>query len=374
MRRLLGTIISLFLFQLQLWAQDLAQEVTLSYREVPLKHVLQEVSEQYTINFSYGGHLLALQKTISVEVADVPLGQFLSLILNKARLTYKVMGGNVVLRKQVEKIEYKPADTSGLAVLHQRELRPGSERSKLKQQEDLPQIQRTIPGSLLHEYVSEWAIPQRVAMQEKPIPVKKKPSRWMIAPVFSLDVAQPDLKSNYSTDQRIEADLGYSAGSAVYWKTSERLMLEMMFIFRNKSLNLWYGIETVDDPMGLPVKTEVLLSYLEVPLSMQFRLYGYKRLTLQGVSSLFGSYLLEERERTWLDDGRMFPTTAMLIPALSSFKWGVQGGFRFHYALNDKVSFMLTPVYQYTINNTLRGVQQLRMQEFILRGGILFRL
>jgi hypothetical protein len=374
MKRLLATLTCLLFFQLNLWSQNLEQRVTLHYREVLLEEVLQELSEQYSINISYGGYPRALEKRISIGVADMPLDKFLSLILNKAGLTYKVIGGNVVLRQLEQNEGSIPADTPQTIKAPDQSLPPVSVRSKLKQQEALPQIHPIIPASLVQEQVPEWAMPQGVVMQEKIIPDRKKPSTLMIAPVFSLDVAHPELKSRYNTDQRIAADLGYSAGVAGYWKVSDKLSLEIMFLLRKKNLTLWYGIETVEDPMGLPVKTEALLSYLQVPLSMHFRLCGYKRLSLQGVSSLFGSYLLEGREKTWLDDGRMFPTTAMLISSLSPFIWGLQGGLLFSYALNDKVSFMMTPLYQYTINGLARGVQQLRMQELIFRSSILFSL
>lgn len=158
MKKYCITAAVLLFFQLHLHAQDLGQKISLQFRDVPLEALLQQVSKRYFISFSYGNHPLAMEKRISVAVAEMPLGEFLRLVLDSAGLTYKVMGGYVVLGKQEDKkaapVEYR--QLQGEKVPAQL---PATDRENLLMQDSLPRV-NTIPAAALGPMpVPEWQLP-----------------------------------------------------------------------------------------------------------------------------------------------------------------------------------------------------------------------
>lgn len=187
-------------------------------------------------------------------------------------------------------------------------------------------------------------------------------------------MAQLSFHSDYGANQELIAGLHYSAGLAGSWELSEKLLLEVLLLYRRKGFTVRYGFNTGADPLGIPEKTVVELAYAEVPLGVQFRLMRYKRMILSGATGLFGSYLLQYREITWLDDGRLFNTTPMYVHTLSTFLWGLRGGLSAAYAPNQKLLFFITPAYQYTVNDPKSGTQQIRLQEYTFRTGLRFSL
>jgi hypothetical protein len=373
MNKLYSLLLVVLLIQHHLNAQDLDRRVSMRFTEVPLQEMLREVGERYGISFSYGGHLQALDQQVSVTVTDMPMGQFLLLVLEPAGLTYKVLGGNVVLRVQEQKQDTlvsiaRPAVIEGRQaqqqLLHKEEILLAVVPPRLERMEA---IWMKLP-------LPEWGIPQGVSLEKIPPAVKQKPSAFSLGPVFSLDVARLDLKGSYAVNQQLIPDLGLSLGGAGFWKLSDRLFVEMYLLYSRKGFTVAYLMDAMEEPLGIPERSEIELSYVEVPLGVDFSLIRHKRLRLYGLSGLFGSYLLTKGEKTWLDDGRMFPTTTMHIPALSTFLWGVQGGVNLQYLLKDKLLFFITPVYQYTINSFKKGTQHIRLQEFKVRTGLKFSL
>lgn len=365
MKKIIAIIGIPLLFQFPLYAQDLEKHVSLEFRATPLEVVLQELSQDYRIRFSYGGHPQALDHRISIKVKDMPLGQLLGLILKGAGLSYKVIGGNVVLRALEHKESVNPEEEH----LTLEEKAPDARKP-----ESLPQAASIAPAAPVVPEMRELQI-GKVMIRKKVIPVvDKQPSALMLSPVFSMEIARMDQQSVYPSNQQLTAGLAYSLGGAGVWELSDKLFLEMQLLYRKKAFTIHYGLETLGDPIGMPVETEVEIAYAEVPLDLNFSLLRHKLLTVYGVGGLFGSYLVKKQELTQLDDGRRFNTTAMHTQTLSEFLWGVRGGVSLSYSRANKVFIFLTPAYQYTAKPMKEGTQQILLREYMLRSGVRFRL
>ncbi|WP_224995211.1 STN domain-containing protein [Cesiribacter sp. SM1] len=363
-------VIGCLFFQLHLCAQDLEQKVSIEADAVVLEVLLQEVGERYNLSFSYGGHLPGLEQKLSIRAEKMPLNQFLSLLLAKVALTYKVIGGYVVLRKLEPQTQVVLPEQAGRGAGRL----PRSYRDQSVQQDTVQRMVRIAPTVGFQVYVPEWSMPTRIILEEAQPPVRHRQASIRIGPVFSKDFMQLDLQSSYADKQQVDAGLSYSIGSVCWWNIREHLALEWLFLYRQKVFTLRYGLETGVDPLGLPLMTEAVLAYLDIPINIHVRLYQFKQIAVGGIVGLYGSHLLEKGERTWMDDGRMFPATGMLVSTLSRFLWGMQAGIGFHYDLNSRVSFYLSPVYQHNLNKFKKGTQQIRLQEFVFRTGFRFSL
>lgn len=376
MKKLLVTIILPLFFQFTLYGQDLDHKVDLEFNEVPLEQVLQELSEEYKIRFSYGGHPAALLQRISIQAQDVALGQVLNRILKEAGLTYKVIGGNIVLRalEQKDHVPDKTSDDKQEEVEVPAALKTDGLPQDGLPLENLPRLDRVAPPAPSDPDPPVWEI-RKVRLRTARLPTEKEqPSALMVAPVFSLGIARMNLQSAYASNQQLASGLSYSLGGAGVWELSNKLIFEIQFLYRRKGFTVHYGLQTLGDPIGIPVETEVEMAYFEVPLELNLSLVRQKPFILYGVGGLFGSYLMEKKEMTLMDDGRLFNTTAMHTQSLAEFLWGMHGGVSLSYSHDNKIFIFISPAYQYTVNPMKGGTQQILLKEYILRSGVRFRL
>ncbi|EMR00648.1 secretin and TonB N-terminal domain-containing protein [Cesiribacter andamanensis] len=371
MKRAVSLYAALLISLTPLSAQDLRQRVSLRFSAQPLEAVLQQISERYQVRFSYGDHPSALQTRISLEVKEEPLQRVLHLLLKQAGLTYKVIGGTVVLREQIGEVPPSPA--SPQASPPQSTVAESASRYPIP--EILPGLQKRVadfrpaqPGMVLR-------LPEPVKLDHtlEPLPAKPR-SAYTLAPVFSLDLAQYSLESEYPLNQELHPRLGLSAGLAGYRKLGPSLEGEVLLLYRTRGYTLRYLHNRADVPLGIPVKTEVGLAYLELPLGLQMGLWQHGLLQVQGTLGVSGSYLLDSREWTLLDDGRMFDTGSMQLQSLSPFLWALRGGAKLSYTMSRRVLLFAGPTYQYTGSKLKRGTQQIRLMELSIRSGIQFRL
>jgi hypothetical protein len=305
--------------------------------------ILHKLSEQYKINFSYGHHQAALDKKLSIGVEEISLHQLLSALLGEAGLTFKVVGKYVVLRK-VQGQYLNRADTSNFVVMKGSR---GPEPEKDSLPKHAPEIIETRkPDTLakVNRYGPAAVVPSVRSFKIRPVPVaehashilRESASPFTTGPVFSFDLMNLKLKSAYGANQELSSDLNFSVGWIGRWEVYDWLIAETQLLYRVKGFTVLYLLEKGEEPLGIPKKTEVNLIYAEVPLGAQVRLLQYKRIALNGALGFFCSYLLGQQEKMWLDDGRLFNTTAMYNHSLSTFLWGGRTAFCFTYSQNDK--------------------------------------
>lgn len=94
-------------------AQSLQQRVTVRYTNAKLGNVLQDISDNYAINFTYSSHFIPVDQSITVNAVNEPLSSALDAIFAPTGVVYANIGGQVVL-----KMGNKPKDTGRLSQLN----------------------------------------------------------------------------------------------------------------------------------------------------------------------------------------------------------------------------------------------------------------
>ncbi len=79
-------------------AQSLQKRVTLQYSNKKLGMVLDDISTNYDVNFSYSSHFVPVNQKVSVSVKDEPLSTALDDIVKQTGLIYAQIGSQIVLK------------------------------------------------------------------------------------------------------------------------------------------------------------------------------------------------------------------------------------------------------------------------------------
>ncbi|MCK7555654.1 TonB-dependent receptor plug domain-containing protein [Chitinophaga sedimenti] len=85
---------------LQVNATGFSQVVTLSGKNIPLKQLFSVVKKQTGYQFFANRDDLANANTVSVDVANMPLGEFVTLVLKDQPLNYLIKGNTIVLSRK----------------------------------------------------------------------------------------------------------------------------------------------------------------------------------------------------------------------------------------------------------------------------------
>lgn len=88
----------------------LNQKVNLRYQEVSIVEVLQAIQQEYDVRFSYLNNEMPEDIKVSIDMQDQPLYLALDKILEQTTLSYQVISGQIILKKDVQKAkkEAKP--------------------------------------------------------------------------------------------------------------------------------------------------------------------------------------------------------------------------------------------------------------------------
>lgn len=81
-----------------LQAQTLQKRVTLQYSSKKLEAVLDDISNNYDVNFSYSSHFIPINQKVNVNVKDEPLSAALDDISEQTGLVYAQIGSQIVLK------------------------------------------------------------------------------------------------------------------------------------------------------------------------------------------------------------------------------------------------------------------------------------
>jgi hypothetical protein len=93
-------------------AQVLAKRVSFSYNRIPLKQVLNDISNDHAVFFAYSAEYIPLQQPVTVSVNSLPLSDALDKLFEPLPVAYRYIGGQVVLKpvqkEPVPRITQKP--------------------------------------------------------------------------------------------------------------------------------------------------------------------------------------------------------------------------------------------------------------------------
>ncbi|MCB0651436.1 MAG: hypothetical protein KDC85_09200 [Saprospiraceae bacterium] len=86
-------------------AQDMDQLVTLACDNQPLGNVLNDISTNYQVKFTYSRDFIPMDHPVTVAVQKYPLHNVLDLIFAPTPIVYKNIGGNIALRVDETKLQ-----------------------------------------------------------------------------------------------------------------------------------------------------------------------------------------------------------------------------------------------------------------------------
>lgn len=102
-------ILFLLMFPAILQGQDFTnRSIALQVRDMPLKDVLDQISEYSGVYFTYAGNLPALEKKISLNIDKVPLNKLLNDLFFGEDVVFSFYSNQVILKKKPEPVKSFP--------------------------------------------------------------------------------------------------------------------------------------------------------------------------------------------------------------------------------------------------------------------------
>ena len=90
----------------------LQQPVTVNYQDVTLPYILRDLRDQYQIKFAYSNNEISEDQTFSIQANRQPLRNVLDELLQETGLSYRVVNGQVVLKRKTDAFVPSPSDAT----------------------------------------------------------------------------------------------------------------------------------------------------------------------------------------------------------------------------------------------------------------------
>lgn len=106
MKKLTYTTLTLVLWvatSIVSYAQDMTQLVNLEYQGEPLATVLDDIHDDYAVNFVYSRDYIPLSSSVHVSVQEAPLDHALDQVFRELPVSFKPIGGQIALKIDEEK-------------------------------------------------------------------------------------------------------------------------------------------------------------------------------------------------------------------------------------------------------------------------------
>ncbi len=94
------------------FAQDLNKKISIKMKDKPLNEVINEISKQGQINFSYSSQIIAVDKKVSIKAKNKSVKVILDEVLVKNGIDYVLVENQIILKLQKKEIVIKPDDIS----------------------------------------------------------------------------------------------------------------------------------------------------------------------------------------------------------------------------------------------------------------------
>jgi len=144
---LLGLLLCLFCMRGIAQKFDLSQKVSFRYVATPLAEVLSDMSENYSISFSYSKDVVSLDQEINYRVRNKKLSKALKEMFDKVNILYMPIGDQLVLKKGKIKLNKSP-------------------KKKRKKEKYNPPIESAPKESDLSKQKEEIIIPDRLLLEK----------------------------------------------------------------------------------------------------------------------------------------------------------------------------------------------------------------
>ncbi len=101
---------------LSLPQNSFAQNITVLFKDTPLKAILKEIQTQSKYRFVYNDNLVNINAKVTVEISNQPINKVLDQILVKNNIDYKIDGNQIVLSPGKKQIQQASEDNSKKAI------------------------------------------------------------------------------------------------------------------------------------------------------------------------------------------------------------------------------------------------------------------
>jgi uncharacterized protein (DUF2164 family) len=101
------TLIFLFLLYTNIvWGQDfLSKNIALKVKDLPIKAVLDQISEENGVYFTYAGNIEAMDKKVSLNIEKVALNKLLTDLFYGEEITFSNYANQIILKKKPEPVK-----------------------------------------------------------------------------------------------------------------------------------------------------------------------------------------------------------------------------------------------------------------------------
>lgn len=149
----------------------------------------------------------------------------------------------------------------------------------------------------------------------------------------------------------VEEGMNYSVGASAQYRFNSNLGLNFGLRYATRDFVVDYNFRFVDpgDPL-LPKETSVGLSYLDIPVSINYLFYSKPPFDFFFTAGLVPGILLREEESLQFEDGRKVETQDF-ARNLNSFLLSGTLGVGVKYRLLDKLAVVLEPQYRIYFNS-----------------------
>jgi hypothetical protein len=332
--------------------------VTLKADDTPLEEIIAMIHQEYNVRFSHGTHFQALQKRVSVSVTNVPLREFLRIALDEAGLYYKPINGALVLRQKVRvtgkpDADYKPDgstyrthDESILNSEYMEESRidlPLSSDSmesdlQLDTEQDTTSMVQGKPDTVLKG--SENSAGEPGTKNRKALPI-------YACVGYSFDVNRHDFAPPSVPFFRYYSEREWGIQAGILFHPFPRIITFAGVGYVTKSFSMEYNYEMIDnDPMAIPERTAVRVSYIEVPVQVGYEFFRHRAFSAYVTGGLYATFRIDQQELTTYQNAPPADTKTFL-GSNTKFMMAGSAGLMLQQAIGKRWAVVVQPSYMW---------------------------
>lgn len=268
--------------------------VTIVEKNVSIYELLETLAVKSATNISYGFDNIPPETRISISVTDKPLTEVIDLICKKANLTMQVIDNVFVFRYQRPQVHAtRSVRTDSVAI------KKDSVFTDVEPINVMPRTDRDLSVlDTMHIKMDNTKIEGRKATTTGGVITEKSELGCFLQ--YAYDVNYFSFIPLEIPEQQFASGGAATFGFGTYSQLSKKLSVSVGAGWSVKSFHLNYNFKVLDlnDPIPVPHRTKVQISYLEVPVSAWLTLVKLKTYTLSTGIGINGNFRMGHSEST----------------------------------------------------------------------------
>lgn len=350
------------------------QKITLSFESISLEQLLDFLEKNHNLNFSYSIDNTPITKEISIHAYEMHIKLFLEMLCFKAGLTYHIIDDQIVLRQKTDRgnmpggqlwdsdqtnvpgrpgIAMQKELNDTIISIKNTELNPDEKIKPIPPMDSGRRMSSTTPSFSINGLSSTpYYYSHRLTHNFR----QKKMASLAIGLMASYDYLKVKFEARPNKNQKFSLGRNFSIGVVGIISPGEIFSGTISFLYTTKNYFLTYNYELNNskDPFPFPDKTKVYLSYLELPIDLNYRFLKGGRFSLYLSAGITTEFLIRESESTSYQNGKL-EETIIFKGENNNFLLGGSIGLVLWYNLNKSFSIFFKPDgvhYFTTINST----------------------